>query len=132
MVGIWLLNWVIWVLPSLGVYAYTHWEWGQFLGALTRGPVASIQFLCTDLSLSTVAQALHVAVGGFPLCWVLCFPLSEQRVDFLWSSLTSPPATTTLAFRLDEFSDPSGLLILTLLPSKLLELAHVDSGAICV
>lgn len=33
-----------WGVPSLGVYAYTHWEWGQFFRALTQAPVASSSF----------------------------------------------------------------------------------------
>lgn len=33
-----------WGVPCLGVYAYTHWKWGQFLRALTQAPVASSPF----------------------------------------------------------------------------------------
>lgn len=50
-------------VPRLGVYAYTHWEWGQFLGTRTRASVASLLLLSVLLSFSVVTLALSGRPG---------------------------------------------------------------------
>lgn len=104
-------------VPGLGDYAYTHWEWGQFLRALTRGPAASTPFL-SSLSFCMVAteQTPQVLWVG-PCCIRCCVFLGPQSSVYLfWSSVPSPPAVTILAFGLDEFCDPHATS-----PSKLME-----------
>lgn len=62
-------------VPGLGDYAYTHWEWGQFLRALTRGPAASTPFL-SSLSFCMVATALSKpsrCCGGVPAVFSAVF-----------------------------------------------------------
>lgn len=73
-----------WGVPSLGVYAYTHWEWGQFFRALTQAPRSLQFFLSKLLSFSVVAVALSK-----PSRWLWVGSCCMRRCVFWspWSGL---------------------------------------------
>lgn len=118
--GIWLLNWVIGVCLVWVFMPTPTGNGDSFLEPSPRPPWPPVLFIQTPELFRGgpgPEQTLQVAVGGFLLYEALRFPVSLERlVCFLWSPLTSPPAVTILSFRLDEFCDPSGVLVLVLLP----------------
>lgn len=120
MMGIWLLNWVIGVCLVWVFMPTTTGNGDSFLEPSPRPPWPPVLFIQTPELFRGgpgPEQTLQVAVGGFLLYEALRFPVSLERlVCFLWSPLTSPPAVTILSFRRDEFCDPSGVLVLVLLP----------------
>lgn len=130
-------------VPGLGVYAYTHWEWGQSLGALAQ-PVASISFLSTwRLGFCTVAPGQGGGRGdGFlskrlevgSRCTRCCVFPSPQSGVWIFSGHPSPhlrpppplPSDWTSSVTPWDFSS-SGCC-----PSELMGQMHVGSGVVFV
>lgn len=93
MMGIWLLNWIIWVC-LVWVFMPTPIGNGDsfFLRALTWAPVASTPFLSTLLGFSRVAPALSKLSGWLwvdSCCLRFCVSLFPQSV-YIFSDHPSP------------------------------------------